>query len=195
MRAAFVAAAVVVSLGAATFSLQAAGLQRTPEANEMAARAASWLHGYRLAVSSLQVNGRTIDGRCYHGWYEGVHERFDRGSVLELSNGGLVSYTAPDRFQMERSFTRTPLNALELAGCTDVLGPRIASLAQFDPHVALRRAWLDGRRVDALHFHHLTLLVARRTDLPVGLILHGVKSEIRLVPVTPRLAHTVETAA
>lgn len=195
MRAALVAAAVVVTLGAATFSLQAAGLQRTPPANRMAARAADWLLGYRLTISSLRVGGRTIDGRCYHGWYDGVHERLDRGSVLLLSDGGSVSYIQPNRFQMQRSFTKTPLNALELAGCTDVLGPRIASLAQFDPSVRLRHEWLDGRRVNALHFHRLTLLVARKTDRPVGVILHGVKSSIELVPVTPRLARTVEAAA
>ena len=195
MRAALIAAAVVVALGAATFSLQAAGLQRTAPANRMAARAARWMLDYRLAVSSLRVDGRTIDGRCYHGWYEGLNEQLDRGSVLLLSDGGLVSYIAPNRFQMQRSFTRTPLNALELAGCTDVLGPRIASLAQFDANVRLRRAWLDGRRVNALHFHRLTLLVARRTDRPVGVILRGFKSSIRLVPLTPGLVRTVETAA
>lgn len=195
MRAALVAAAVVVSLGAATFSLEAAGLQRTPRANEMAARAAGWMLGYRLAVSSFRVDGKTVEGRCYHGWYDGLHDRDDRGSILLLSDGGLISYIQPNRFQMQRSFTKAPLNALELAGCTDVLGPRIASLAQFDPTVRLRRAWLDGRRVNALHFHRLTLLVARTTDRPVGVILHGVKSTIRLVRLTPSLARTVETAA
>jgi hypothetical protein len=195
VRAALVAAVVVVTLGAATLSLQAAGLRRTPPANEMAARAATWMLGYRFVVSSLHVGGKTIGGRCYHGWYDGLHERLDRGSLLLLSDGGLVRYIEPDRFQMQGSFTRTPLNALELAGCTDVLGPRIASLAQFDNQVHLRAAWLDGRRVNALHFHHLTLLVVRKTDRPVGLIMRGVKSSIRLVRLTPRLAHTVETAA
>jgi hypothetical protein len=195
VRAALVAATVVAVLGAATFSLQAAGLRHAPQANEMAARAARWMLGYRLAVSSIRVDGRMLAGRCYHGWYEGRHERLERGSVLLLSDGGLVSYIEPNRFQMDRSFTRTPLNALELAGCTHVLGPRIASLAQFDPNVRLRHEWLDGRRVNALHFHHLTLLVARKTDRPVGVIMHGVKSSIRLVRLTPGLARTVETAA
>ena len=194
MRAALVAAAVVVTLGAATLSLQAAGLQRTPAANQMAARAANWLLGYRLVVSVLRVDSKTIDGRCYHGWYEGLHGRLDRGSVLLLSDGGLVRYIAPDRFQMEHSFTRTPLNALELAGCTDVLGRRLASLAQFDANVRLRRAWLDGRRVNALHFHRLTLLVARKTDRPVGVIMHGVKSSIQLVRLTAGRARAVEAA-
>jgi hypothetical protein len=195
VRAALVAAAVVVTLGAATLSLQAAGLRRTPPANEMAARAASWMLGYRYVVSSVRVHGKTIDGGCYHGWYEGLHKRLDRGSILVLSDGGLVRYVEPDRFQMERSFTRTPLNALELAGCTDVLGPRIAALAQFDANVRLRRAWLDGRRVNALHFRRLTLLVARKTDRPVGVILRGVKSSIQLVRLTPRVARAVEAAA
>lgn len=194
MRAALVAAAVVVALGAATFSLQAAGLQRTPPANAIAARAANWMHGYRFVVSSLRVDGKRIAGRCYHGWYEGLHERFDRGSILELSNGGRVSYIEPDRFQVQRSFTRTPLSALELAGCTNVLGPRIASLAQFDNQVRLRGEWFDGRRVNALHFHDLTLLVAWKTDRPLGVIMHGVTSSIRLVRLTPGLARAVETA-
>ena len=195
MRAALVAAAVVVTLGAATLSLQAAGLQRTPRANEMAARAADWMLGYRFVVSSIHVDGRTIGGRCYHGWYEGLHERLDRGSALLLSDGGLVRYIEPNRFQMRRSFTKTPLNALELAGCTDVLGPRIASLAQFDNRVRLQRAWLDGRPVNALHFHRLTLLVAGKTDRPVGVIMRGVKSSIRLVRLTPEVARTVATRA
>jgi hypothetical protein len=195
VRAALVAAALAVTLGAAMFSLQAAGLQRTPPANVVAARAAKWMLGYRLADSSLRVAGKTIGGRCYHGWYEGPHERLDRGSVLLLSDGGLVSFVAPDRFQMQRSFTRTPLTALELAGCTNVLGPRIASLAQFDPNVRLRRARLDGHAVDALHFHRLTLLVAGESGRPVGVIMRGVESSIRLVRLTPRLARAVQTIA
>jgi hypothetical protein len=195
VRAALLAAAVVIACGAATLSLQAAGLRRTPRANEMAARAADWMLGYRFVVSSVHVDGKTIGGRCYHGWFEGLHERLDRGSILLLSDGGLVGYAEPDRFQMRHSFTKTPLNALELAGCTDVLGPRIASLAQFDDGVRLRRAWLDGRPVNALHFHRLTLLVARKTDRPVGVIMRGVKSTIQLVRLTPGLARTVAPRA
>lgn len=192
MRTAAVAALVVVVVAGSAFSLQAAGLRSTPPASTIAARAARWLLGYRYVTSAIEVRGRTLDGRCYHGWFVGRRGRVQRGTLLLLSNGGFVRAAGSKRLLAVRSFTTAPMNALEVAGCTHVLGPRIASLAQFDPSIRLARAWLGGRRVNALHFYHLILLVAPKTSRPVGVLLHGIKSRIQLERVSPALAARLE---
>jgi hypothetical protein len=185
---------VVVIVAGSAFSLQAAGLRAAPPATTIAAHAARWLLGYRYATSSIEVRGRMLTGRCYHGWFLGSHGRADRGTLLLLSNGGVVRAAGSKHLLAEGSFTAAPMNALELAGCTHVLGSRVASLAQFDPSIRLAHAWLGGRRVDALHFYRLILLVAPKTSRPVGVILHGIKSRIQLERVSPALAARLEAA-
>jgi hypothetical protein len=192
VRTAAVAALVVVVVAGSAFSLQAAGLRSAPPASMIAARASRWLLGYRYVTSSIEVHGRTLDGRCYHGWFAGGRGRERRGTVLLLSNGGFVRATGSKHLVALRSFTAAPMNALEVAGCTHVLGPRLASLAQFDPHIRLAHAWLGGRRVDALHFYHLILLVAPKSSRPVGVLLHGIKSRIQLERMSPSLAARLE---
>src|SRR5581483_8904321 len=141
-------------------------------ANVMAARAAVWLDRYRLVSSEVSLHGRLVHGTCFHGWFG---ER--RGSVLPLSNAGFVAWeVCPVAIVEHRAFVQDALTARELGGCTNVLGPRIARLAQFDPDVRLGSAWLDGRRVDELRFRHLDLLVSPTTSQPLGVLMHGVKS-------------------
>ena len=190
MRTGLVALLVVAVVGGSAFSLQAVGLGSVTSANAIAARAAGWFLRYRYAVSTIDARGRTIGGQCYHGWFDGGSRR---GTLLLLSNGGSVRATAK-RIVATRSFTVAPVNALELAGCTHVLGPRIASLAQFDSSVGLTHAWLGGRRVLALHFQHLVLFVAPTTHRPLGALLHGVKSRISLERLTPSTAARLQAA-
>jgi hypothetical protein len=185
-----ISAAVLVC----AFSLEAAGLRAATPANSAAARAATWLLRYRYATSSIDVRGRTIGGRCFHGWFAGSRGRAERGTLLLLSDGGSVRAAEPARPVAARSFTLAPVNALELAGCTKILGARVAGLAQFDARVRLTRAWLAGRRVAAIRFDHLILLVTPKTDRPVGVLLHGMKSRIRLERVTPAIAARLEAA-
>lgn len=177
MRTAVTAALITVTVGAVCFSLQAAGLRQTPHANAVAARAADWLLRYRLVSSVVHVRNTVVHGSCYHGWLGDDH-----GSFLRLSNGGEVQAVEPNTLISYRSFTSDALRALELGGCTHVLGPRLAMDAQFDPSVGLRRATLDGRPVLALHVHKLTLYVTLPSDRPVGVRLGGITSTIVLVP-------------
>jgi hypothetical protein len=193
MRTAAVAALITVAVAATGFSLQAAGLRRTPEANLVAARAATLMLGYRFATSTLRVGTRTVHGRCFHGWFEGRHEQPARGTILVLDNGGAVRAIDPRLLLWHGLGRLLPLPTLELAGCTKILGTRIAALAQFAPHVRLARTSLLGRPILALRFRRLTLLVSPKTDRPVGVTLDGATSSIRLAPVTPHVARALES--
>jgi len=191
VRTAAVAALIAFSVAATGFGLQAAGLRRTPHANLVAARAATVLLRYRFATSTLRLGDRVVHGRCFHGWIEGHDERPARGTILVLDNGASVRTIDPNTLIAQGPRRLLPVSALELAGCTQVLGDRIATLAQFDGHVRLRRTSLLGRPALALHFQRLTLLVSAKTDRPLGVTLGGVASTIRLSPLTPLAAQAL----
>lgn len=175
MRTLATAALITVTIGAACFSLQAAGLRPTPHANTVAARAADWLLRYRLVASVVHVHDDVLHGSCYHGWIGD-----DRGSFLRLSNGGEVQAVEPRTLISHRSFTSSAVQALELGGCTHVLGPWLATVAQFDDRVALWRTMLDGRSVLALRLHRLTIFVTTPGDRPIGVRLGGITSTLAL---------------
>ena len=173
------------------FGLQAAGLRRTPQANVVAARPAAWMLRYRFATSTLHIGDRLVRGWCFHGWIEGRHERPARGTILVLDNGASVRAIDPSTLLAQGPRRLLPISALELAGCTQVLGNRIAALAQFDNHVHLHRTSILGQPVFALRFQRLTLLVSAKTDRPLGVTLGGVASTIRLSAITPFAAHAL----
>ena len=180
-------------VAAAGFSLQAAGLRATPKANAVAARAATLLLRYRFATSTLSVGARTVHGRCFHGWFESRNEHSARGTILVLDNGASVRSIDSQPLPDARGLTRLqPISALELAGCTRVLGNRIAGLAQFDDHVRLAPTEVFGRSALALRFRRLTLLVSPKTDRPLGVSIAGALSSIRLSPVTARLTRAFQ---
>ena len=173
------------------FGLQAAGLRRTPQANVVASRAATWMLRYRFVTSTFHLGNRVVHGRCFHGWIEGRHERPARGTILVLDNGASVRAIDPSTLLARGPSRLLPVSALELAGCTQVLGDRIAALAQFDNHVRLHRTSILGQPVFALHFKRLTLFVSAKTDRPLGVTLGDVASTIRLSRVTPLTAHVL----
>ena len=171
--------------------LQAAGLRRTPQANVVAARAATWMLRYRFATSTLRLGGRVVHGRCFHGWIEGRDEHPARGTILVLDDGASVRAIDPGTLLARGPRRLLPVSALELAGCTQVLGSRIAALAQFDSRVHLHRTSILGQPVFALHFQRLTLLVSAKTDRPLGVTLGDMASTIRLSAITPVAAHAL----
>jgi hypothetical protein len=173
------------------FGLQAAGLRRAPQANAVAARAATWMLRYRFATSTLHVGDRMLHGRCFNGWFEGRHDRPARGTILVLDNGATVRAIDPNTLLSQGPRTLLPYSALELAGCTQVLGTRIAELAQFDNHVHLTRTSIFGQPAFALRFQELTLLVSAKTDRPLGVTLGGVASTIRFAAITPVAARAL----
>jgi hypothetical protein len=175
------------------FSLQAVGLRRTPQANVIAERAATWMLRYRFATSTLHLGDRMVHGRCFHGWFEGRHDRPARGTILILDNGTSVRAIDPSTLLSQGPRMLLPSSALELAGCTHVLGSRIAELAQFDDHVRLTRTSFLGQPAFALRFRRLTLLVSSKTDRPLGVTLGGVASSIRFSTITPVAARALGT--
>lgn len=194
MRTVLVTLLVVGTVGASAFGLQAAALRAPAPANRMAARAAHWLLGYRYVTSTVDVHGKTIAARCYRGWFRGTHgAREERGTLLLLSNGGSIRLHSSGLVS-RGAFMAAAIGALEVAGCPDVLGPRLAALAEFDSSIRARPAWLDGKRVVGLRVHRLLILVAPRTDRPVGVLLHGVKSRLQLRSLTPSLARRLQNA-
>jgi hypothetical protein len=114
VRTAAVAALIAVAVGATGFTLQAAGLRRTPQANLAAAHAATWLLRHRFATSTLHLDGRTIHGRCFHGWFEGRRDHPARGTILVLDNGASVRAIDPSALLSEGPRTLPPMAALAL---------------------------------------------------------------------------------
>jgi hypothetical protein len=191
VRTAAVAALITFSVAAMGFGLQVAGLRRSPQANIVAARAATLMLRYGFATSTLRLGDRVVHGRCVHGWIEGRYERPAHGTILVLDNGASVRTIDPNTLLSQGPRRLLPVSALELAGCTQVLGDRIAALAQFDGDVHLRRTSLLGRPALAVHFQRLTLLVSPKTDRPLGVTLAGAASTIRLSPLTPLAAQVL----
>lgn len=189
MRTAGVALLLSVAVGTTAFSLQAAALQPTPPPNATAARAANWLLQSSFAASTIDAHGKAIEGRCVDGRAVGARSGLPARDVLLLSNRGAVRLAVPHQFVAPMLFGESAENALLVAGCPQTLGARVAGLAQFDDDVHVRRAWLNGRRVTAIHLGRLILLVAPRTARPLGVVLHGIKSSITIGRMTvPRAA-------
>ena len=187
MRTVAIAGLVAAATVAAGWGLQSVGLPQAARGNEAAVRAAEWLMRFRLTSSSIQIGGRVLRGRCYYGWFDARSGRDQRGTVLELGNGLTVRDVRP-------RLTAAALTALELAGCTDVLGPRVASYAVGNT-VLLRRTRVSDRPALAIRLHRLTLFVSPRTDRPLGVQLDGMRSTIELTHMTPSLARRLETGA
>ena len=80
---------------------------------------------------------------------------------------------------------KRPVAVLLAAGCTRVLADRLAELAQFAGDVRARRPTLDGVPVLAVDFPHLTLYVARRTGIPIGVNTFRIDGRFRFVHPTP----------
>jgi hypothetical protein len=194
VRTAAVAALIAVAVGATGYSLQVAGLRRTPRANLVASHAANWLLHYRFAASTVRLDGRTMHGLCFQGRIEGRLDHPARGTILVLDNGTSVRAIDPNTVLSQGPRALAPFSALELAGCTQVLGNRIAALAQFDNHVRLRQTWILGRPAFALGFQRLTLLVSAKADRPLGVTLGDAASRIRLSRVTPNFARALENS-
>jgi hypothetical protein len=184
VRTAAIAGLVAASIVAAGWGLQSAGLPRAARGNVAAARAAEWLMRFRLTSSSVRIGGRVQHARCYHGWFDGRHGRDQQGTLLEFNNGHAVRDVRPP-------LPATALSALELAGCTDVLGPRVASYAMANT-VLVRRTQVSDHPALAIRLRRLTVFVAPRTDRPLGVQLGGLRSKIRLTRMTASLARQLE---
>ncbi len=183
MRTIGLATAVAVVVAGIGLSLQTGVLPGAAPGRLAAVRAVRWLERYRYAASTLRLDGHQVRGRCFHGWFGGGGDRSLHGTELELADG-LSVQALENQLVTRGTTTLAPLNALELAGCTRILGSRLATLAVDAPTVTMRRARFDGTRVLALHAERLTILVAPRSDRPLGVELHGVQSSIRLLPIT-----------
>jgi hypothetical protein len=187
VRTVAIAGLVAAAIVAAGWGLQSVGLPQAARGNEAAVRAAVWLMRFRLTSSSVRIGGRVLRARCYHGWFDGRNGRDQRGTLLEFDNELAVRDLSPHP-------RATALRALELAGCTDVLGPRVASYAIANT-VLLRRTQVSDRPALAIRMHRLTVFVAPRTDRPLGVQLAGTRSTIRLTHMTPSLARRLEAGS
>jgi hypothetical protein len=193
VRTAGVAAVVAAAVLAAGFGLLGGALRAAPSGAVAVIHAVRWLDRYRYVASDLHLDGRVLHGRCYHGWFEGRRERLQRGTLLLLSNGRSIRVLHANRMLQDGThWTNRPLVTLELAGCTRVLAPRLVTLAINADAVRQSATTYGGRPAVALRFQRLTLLVAPHTDRPLGLTLDGWSSNIRLTPLTPGTARTIE---
>jgi hypothetical protein len=154
VRTEAIAGLVAAAIVGGGWGLQSFGLPQAARGNEAAVRAAVWFMRYRLTSSSLRVGGHVLHAWCYHSWFDGGHGRDQQGTLLEFSNQLAVR-------DLRRHPGATPLSALELAGCTDVLGPRVASYAIANM-VPLLHTEVSDRPEFATRLHRLTVFVTTR---------------------------------
>lgn len=191
MRAAIVAVVVAGAVFAATSGVLAVGLAPPTRGSLAVARAAQTLGRYRYVSSVIYVGGRRVPAECYHGWFEDHRGSYVRGTLLRLGRRDWVRVLRSQRVRADGRFAMSPFDALELAGCSRVLAPRLAAYAESH---AIRIRALRGTGDVALRLHELTLLVSRRADVPVGIELDGNRSIIRLTPFTPQLARRLRVS-
>lgn len=184
VRTVAIAGLVAAAIVGAGFGLQSVGLPQAARGNEAAARAAVWFMRFRLTSSSVRIDGHVLHARCYHGWFDGGHGRDQQGTLLEFRNQLAVR-------DLRRHPSPVSLSALELAGCTDVLGPRVASYAIANT-VPLLHTQVSDRPALAIRLHRLTVFVAPGTDRPLGIQLGRLRSTIRLTRMTASLARQLE---
>jgi hypothetical protein len=189
--AVLVAAAVVCG----GFTLQTVGLPDPARADVAAARASELLLGYRYVTSTLHIRGRTLHGRCFHGWFGGLAEHRERGTLLLLGNGASIRALARHATPLVRGLPPrlSPLRVLTLAGCTEELGPRLANVATTgDVHA--HHVELHERLVLALDYAHTQVLVSPHDDLPLGVRVAGMTSTIRLMRLYPSTLRALEAS-
>lgn len=191
MRIAWVAGLLAAAVFTVGFALLATGLRPAARGDLIAAKAAAWLRGYRYATSTLHVGGHTVHGRCFHGWFGGPVARDERGTILELDDGGSVRALPHRLVGTDLPPTLQPRGALELAGCTTVLGDRLDALAA-TVAVRVQREIARGATVLALRFPDVTVTVEPVSGRPLGVELGGMRSDIRLVRLTPTLERALE---
>jgi hypothetical protein len=184
VRTVAIAGLVAAAIVGGGFGLQSIGLPQAARGNEAAVRAAEWFMRFRLASSSVRIEGHVLQARCYHGWFDGGHGRDQQGTLLEFRNQLAVR-------DLRRHPSAVSLSALELAGCTDVLGPRVASYAVANT-VSLLHTHVSDRPALAIRLHRLTVFVAPGTDRPLGIQLGRLRSTIRLTRMTASLARQLE---
>ncbi|HZR94798.1 MAG TPA: hypothetical protein VFA56_03840 [Gaiellaceae bacterium] len=194
MRTVGVGGLATVAVVAVSFLALAAGLPRPARADTAAARAAEWLLGYRYVTSTLHVSGRTVHARCFHGWFGGAARHAERGTLLQLSDGGSVRLLARTSRPVGYAIgSIAPSRLLAVAGCTDYLGPRLANAATAgDVHA--RHVELHERLVLALRYADTSVLVSPRDDEPLAVRVAGMASDIRLMRLHAGTLHALEAA-
>lgn len=186
MRILGVAAAIAAGVVAGGFGLQWIGLPRAGRGDVVAARASVWLHRYREASSELRIDGRRVHATCVRRWVDTPSGVERRGTLLRLATGGTIRAVPPRTLIIRGLTTRRPVATLLAAGCTTVLGDRLASLAQFDGGVRAARMHLGDVSALVVRFPYLTLYVDRSSGRPIGVSNPWTQGRFRLIPVFHR---------
>ena len=175
MRSLSVTLAVALAIGVAVllaaWTVQAATLPAPGRGRLAAVDALAALRRYKQVESTLLLRpGREVRANCREGWFPG------RGTLLLLSDGKRILDRRHSRL------TNRAIVDLELAACPRVLVSRLAHLLQAGARATVSKAG----RILAVRFRtggsgsHLTLYLARRGYLPVGIGIGGARSRLRL---------------
>lgn len=186
MRTFGIAAAIAAGVVAGGFGLQWIGLPRAGRGDVVAARAALWLARYREASSEVTIGRRHVHATCVRRWVETRSGRLRRGTLLRLETGGTIRDVPPHTLLIDGLTTSRPVAMLLAAGCTKVLGDRLATLAQFDGGVRARRVYLGDVNALAVRFPYLTLYVDRASGQPIGVTNPWAQGRFHLVPLFHR---------
>jgi|SRR5689334_6396907 hypothetical protein len=181
LRAVALAALVAAGVGAGGFGIQWLALPRAATGDVVAARASKWLGRYREVSSVMVVGRQRVDATCFHGWIDGPRGRDRRGTLLLFTDGASIRDIPPHTLIVRGRLPRRPVALLQAAGCTVVLGNRLAELAQFDGGVRADPVHVAGDAALAVHFPRLTLYVDRHSDLPIGVSNPWSHGRFRLV--------------
>jgi hypothetical protein len=172
-----VACTVAAAIGGAAWGVQAAALPSPAWSEQVAARAVSWLMRYRLVESRFRIgDGNPIRSSCLGGLLPRYGDTNERGSVLELGTGRTI-VESRSALIVHGARPRGPaalaVAQLELAGCSYVVGPQLASVLQRGGHIHIVRAFADGYPALALRAStqktKLTVYVTPRTFKPFAL--------------------------
>jgi len=172
MRTVGIPLLVALALAAAALGLAwsvEAVILPPPARGDLAATAAlAVLQHQRGADSTLQLGrGGTLDATCMQGWFP------RRGTLLRLSDGAQVLDYA------HAHLTTQDVADLEIAGCPHVLDARVAHLLEDGARAS--SAITDGSL--AVRFvtdrSTLTLYLAGRHDVPVGVAISGPRGTVR----------------
>lgn len=189
---------------ASGWGLQAAALPPPKPAARVAADASVWFEEHRLAVDVFHFDHRRIEGACVRGWFASHKGSKARGTLISFRAGPILRISQHRRVAIVQARRRRrfpPALLAADAGCTRMLGRRLAAAAQGSAHLSTERAYAANRPAIALEVRRgreerMTLYVSPRTGRPLVAFINRdhrqITARIYLPPIRRRVLRRFE---